>query len=321
MLAGNGFFLYNDWKNKTGIKNVNTKNTAAMPFVYIFGVIVVCLAGIAIGSFFDYEISVALAHPDGLGDIIAKISPVPAYALMPLGWGCIYTGLKKKLNSSGKSAGIPLVFAVCIAIALSGGYYGGIVNLLLGYVISDQMIRTIASWLFWVILYALITLVMPRFLDDSKPKKLIAVGLALWASTIASDIAAQWLKHIAYRPRYRYLLTLEDPLAGYRNWWEMVPNLAGSDESFQSWPSGHMSIIGVLIALPLLAECLKKRSIRISVIVFALVCIYFIAACYNRIQMAAHFLSDVCFGTMDSCLITTGICAVLLKLFKAEREE
>ena len=298
--------------------NLSTKRFLALPFTYLFGVIVVCLTGIAIGSFFDYGISVGLAHPNAMGSLFAKISPIPAYALMPTGWGFVYTGLKKKMKASGVAARIPLLLAAAFAIAISGGYYGGIVNLLLGYAISDPTIRIVASWLFWVILYTVIPLILPRFLDDSKPKKLIAVGISLWASTIASDIAAQWLKHIGSRPRYRYLLTLENPMGAYRNWWEMIPNLTVNDDNFQSWPSGHMSTIGVLIVLPLLADCLKKRSSRKNRIVFLFVCVYFVVAGYNRIQMAAHFLSDVCFGILDACLITLLICSVLLKICKAE---
>ena len=107
-------------------------------------------------------------------------------------------------------------------------------------------------------------------------------------------------------------------MGAYRNWWEMIPNLTVNDDNFQSWPSGHMSTIGVLIVLPLLADCLKKRSSRKNRIVFLFVCVYFVVAGYNRIQMAAHFLSDVCFGTLDACLITLLICSILSKICKIE---
>ena len=70
-----------------------------MPVTYSFGVIGVCLLGIMIGSFRDYEISAALAHVTGIGDVFATVSPMAAYALLPVGWGCFYTGLKKKASS------------------------------------------------------------------------------------------------------------------------------------------------------------------------------------------------------------------------------
>lgn len=71
----------------------------ALPVTYSFGVIGVCLLGIVIGSFRDYEISAALAHVTGIGDVFATVSPMAAYALLPVGWGCFYTGLKKKASS------------------------------------------------------------------------------------------------------------------------------------------------------------------------------------------------------------------------------
>ena len=51
-----------------------------------------------------------------------------------------------------------------------------------------------------------------------------------------------WLKQVASRPRYKYLITLNDPKSEFRNWWQMIPNLAGSDDNFKSWPSGNMTI-------------------------------------------------------------------------------
>ncbi len=189
------------------------------------------------------------------------------------------------------------------------------------FIKGSYTLLVVFGWIFWVLAYILIPLILIRFLDDSNPDRLIAVGIGVCGSTIFADIAVRYLKELASRPRFRYLLTLEDPFGGYRNWWEMIPNMAGEDESFQSWPSGHMAIIGVLIALPLITDCLKKRSTRKNVIAFVLVGIYFIAAGYNRIQMAAHFLSDVCFGTMNSCLITIVICTFFLKTFKTEPKQ
>ena len=38
-----------------------------------------------------------------------------------------------------------------------------------------------------------------------------------------------------------YLITLEEPMSEYRNWWQKIPNLAGSNDNFKSWPSGNMT--------------------------------------------------------------------------------
>ena len=47
-------------------------------------------------------------------------------------------------------------------------------------------------------------------------------------------------------------------------------------------------------------------------IAFILVCVFVILCGYNRMHMTNHFLSDVCFGTLNTSLLTAGICTVFL---------
>ena len=93
----------------------------------------------------------------------------------------------------------------------------------------------------------------------------------------------------------------------------MIPNLAGTNDNYQSWPSGHMSIVSVLFALPVLTDCMKHRSDRKNMIAFLLVCVFVILCGYNRMHMTNHFLSDVCFGVLNTSLLTAGICTVFRK--------
>jgi len=48
---------------------------------------------------------------------------------------------------------------------------------------------------------------MLRLLDDRDPDKLIAVGAAILIAGIAADNVNLWLKQVASRPRYKYLIT------------------------------------------------------------------------------------------------------------------
>jgi membrane-associated phospholipid phosphatase len=105
---------------------------------------------------------------------------------------------------------------------------------------------------------------------------------------------------------------LDDPYSEYRDWWHFIPNLAGSNDDFKSWPSGNMTVASMMFALPLLAQRFKKHSSKKNMICFTAACIYVIAFGYNRIHMTNHFLSDVCFGT----LITYLIHAVIAKSFQ-----
>ena len=295
------------------------KTILAVPAVCFWSVIGVCLLGIGIGSFCDYDISMAVANKTELGTYFATFSPYLAYALLPAGGACLFTGLKKKRESFKPLTRVLLVFSWFMAVYYSNEYFGKNVRPLFGYTSESAFLASGAGWLFWAVLYALAAFVIIRLLDDSDPDKLIAVGVTLLIASIAADAVMQWLKQVGSRPRPKYLLTLDDPASGYRNWWQMIPHLAGSNDSFQSWPSGHMSIVSVLFALPLLTDCMKNRSSRKNLIAFFLVCIFVLICGYNRMHMTNHFLSDVCFGTLNSCLLTAGICTVFMKALSKEQ--
>lgn len=48
---------------------------------------------------------------------------------------------------------------------------------------------------------------MIRLLDDRNPDRLIAVGAAILIAGITADNVNSWLKQVASRPRYKYLIT------------------------------------------------------------------------------------------------------------------
>ena len=294
------------------------KTIMAIPAVCFWAVIGVCLLGIIIGSFFDLDISKALANKTQLGTYFATFSPFLAYSLLPAGGACLYAGLKKKNEAFRPMACVILLFCCFMAVYFSNGYFGKNVRPLFGYTPGESsVIRSVASWLLWVVLYSWVPFVTLRLLDDSDPDKLILVGAALVTATFAADAVMQWLKQVGSRPRYKYLLTLEDPAQEFRNWWQMIPNLAGSNDNYQSWPSGHMSIVSMLFALPALTDCMKNRSMRKNMTAFVLVCLFVLLCGYNRIHMTNHFLSDVCFGVLNTSLLTAGIVQTFLRAYES----
>lgn len=292
-----------------------------MPRECFWSVIGICLLGIVIGSFCDFDISRSLANKTELGNVFATFSPYFAYCLFPAGGTCIYAGLKKKGDSFKPLAWLLMIFSWFMAVYLSDNYFGVKVRAMLGYEAGESsMILAIVSWLVWAVMFAIIPFILIRFLDDSDPDKLIVIGAALIVATISADAIMQWLKQLGSRPRYKYLLTLDDPYSEFRNWWQMVPYLAGDNDGFLSWPSGHMSIVGVLFSLPLLTDCMKNRNSRKNTTAFILVCIFVILCGYNRIHMTNHFLSDVCFGTLNSYVLTAAICTVFRKALPKNKE-
>ena len=289
------------------------KTVMSMPMSCFWSVIGICILGIIVGSFRDYDINVALANKTELGSFFASYGSYFSYCLYPAAGACLYVGLSKKGGKKGGKkkgddyrllAWTLLILGWFMAVYYSNSYNGKAVRALFGYTAGESpAMLSVLCWLFWAVLYAWVPFVTIKLVDDSDPDKLIAVGAAILVAGITADNVNQWLKQVASRPRYKYLITLDDPLSEYRNWWEMVPNLAGSDDNFKSWPSGNMTIACMMFSLPMLADVLKNRSKGKNLVAFVLACIFVLLYAYNRIHMTNHFLTDVCFGTLITYLI------------------
>ena len=292
----------------------------AVPATCFRAVVTVCLLGIVVGSFRDFSINVALQNKTDLGAFFATYGSYFAYCLYPAAGACLFVGLRKKGERFRMLAWTLLILGFFMAVYYSNSYNGKAVRALFNYTAGESSpLKSVISWLFWVVLYAWVPLVMVRLLDDTNPDKLIAVGAAILVAGIAADNVNLWLKQGASRPRYKYLITLDDPRSAFRNWWQMVPNLAGSDDSFKSWPSGNMTIASMMFSLPMLADATKKRSEARNLRCFIVACVFVLIYGYNRIHMTNHFLSDVCFGTLITYLIYSAVSAAFMKgLIKAE---
>ena len=283
---------------------MNRKTIMSMPAACFWSVVAVCLLGIAIGSFRDFDINAALANKTELGSFFATYGSYFSYCLYPAAGACLYAGLKKKGDGYRLLARTLLILGWFMAVYYSNSYNGKAVRALFGYTAGESSAAlSVLSWLFWAVLYSWVPFAVIRLADNSNPDKLIAVGAAILIAGIAADNVNLWLKQVASRPRYKYLITLEDPKSEFRNWWQMIPNLAGTDDNFKSWPSGNMTIASMMFSLPMLTDVMKKRSGRKNGTAFALACVFVLVYGYNRIHMTNHFLSDVCFGTLITYLI------------------
>ncbi len=289
------------------------KNILGVSKKAFYAIITVCVLGIIISSFYDYQINVLLANKTEIGKLFASYGMYFSYCLYPAAGMCLYTGLKKKGGKFVPLGKALFVIAYFMAVYYSDNYMSKNIRASLGYVsVESSTLLGFLAVLIWVLAFSWIPFVMKRLLDDSDPDKLIAVGAVILIAGIVSDNVNLWLKQLSSRPRYKYLLTLDDPCSEYRDWWQFVPNLAGSDDSFKSWPSGNMTVASMMFALPMLTNRFRKHSPKKNMICFAIACIYVIVFGYNRIHMTNHFLSDVCFGT----LITYLIHAVIAKSFQ-----
>jgi len=293
---------------------MNRKTIMSMPAACFFSVIAVCILGIIVGSFRDYDINVALANKTELGSLFATYGSYFSYCLYPAAGACLYAGLKKKGSEYRLLAWTLLILGWFMAVFYSNNYNGKAVRALFGYTAGESSpLLSVFSWLFWAVLYSWVPFAVIRLADRSNPEKLIAVGAAILIAGIVADNVNIWLKQVASRPRYKYLITLEDPMSEFRHWWQMIPNLAGSNDNYKSWPSGNMTIASMMFSLPMLTDVMKNRSRRRNGIAFALACVFVLLYGYNRIHMTSHFLTDVCFGTLITCLIYALISTAFLR--------
>ena len=293
---------------------MNRKTVMAVPKACFLAVVAVCVIGIAIGSFCDFGINEALANKTDIGAFFATYGSYFSYCLYPAAGACLFVGLREKGKQYHMLAWTLQIVGFFMAVYYSNSYNGKAVRALLGYKAGETSAAlSILSWLFWVVLYAWVPFVMVKLLDRADPDKLIAVGASILVAGIVADNVNLWLKQVGSRPRYKYLITLDDPISEFRNWWQMIPNLAGGDDNFKSWPSGNMTIASMMFSLPMLTDLFRNRSEKKNLIAFGIACAFVLLYGYNRIHMTNHFLSDVCFGTLITYLIYAGISTAFLR--------
>ena len=298
---------------------MNKKTVLSVPIACFWGVVAVCVIGIVVGSICDFDINVALANKTDLGAFFATYGSYFSYCLYPAAGACLFVGLREKGQKYRALATVLLLVGWFMAVYYSNSYNGKTVRALFGYTAGESSgVLSVLSWLFWAVLYAWIPFVTMKLADKADPNKLIAVGAAILVAGIVADNVNLWLKQVASRPRYKYLITLEDPRSEFRRWWQMVPNLAGSNDNFKSWPSGNMTIASMMFSLPMLVDAFKNRSGKTHWLSFTIACVFVIVYGYNRIHMTNHFLTDVCFGTLITYLIYAGISAAFLRAAKKE---
>ena len=271
----------------------------------VFGIIVSILCvGIIIGSFFDFDISLTLSNKTAIGKFYETYGNMLAFLMYPVAVACLYVGFKGKGEKYRFLSISSLIAGGFWAVNNLNGKYSKYTRSLLGYTPGDagSFLPLACNFIIWIAVSCLVIFVITKLLDESQADKLIAIGAVILVAALLSDAVNEWLKVVGCRPRYRYLVTLEDPTSEYKAWWQMIPYL--TDESnFRSWPSGHMTDATIFFTLPMFGDVLKKRSTKTKYWLFGFAVIWILLMSYNRIHMQAHFLSDVCFGILLTYVI------------------
>lgn len=287
------------------MKNFFKNKVLGLPIVCALAVLGALLIGILIGSFLDFDINVALLNKTTLGEHFATYGSIISYCLYPAAGMCLFKALKKKGKNFTFLAWAVLVTSFFLAVYYSDNYNGKSLRAALGDFTGVWFVNI----LIWILIYSWVPVVCYFIIDDSHPERLIAIGATILVAGVVSDCMNLWLKQIASRPRFSYLLKeaegdIEVARSLFKNWWEWDPYAAVKlGDDFKSWPSGNMTIATITCALPLLVANVKKSNKVMVYVAFAFSCAFVILYGYNRIHMSKHFLSDVCFGVLFTYII------------------
>ncbi len=297
------------------------KTILGLPCAIFHAVCSVLVIGIIIGSFCDYDISAALSHKTGIGDFHQHYGNIISHLLYPFAGMCLFTGIRKKGKQYSTAAwgalGFSLYWTYYSFLDTSGKY----LRAAYGYVPGQpgSVLPLALSFLTWAAIACGTAYLSHLIIDDENAEQLIAVGLVILVAGMFSEFINSWLKIVGCRPRYSYLLTLDDPESEFRSWWQMIPYL--KDESaFRSWPSGHMTKATIMLTLPLTAGVLKCKRDWLKYLLFAFAVIWIVCFGYNRIHMNAHFLTDVCFGVLITYCLYALTCRLVFSVFEKDRQ-
>ena len=268
-----------------------------IPLLIAWGV---AFIGIIFGSFFDLNISSAIASADnGLGLAISAICPTLGFAgVAVMGGGFIAFALKGKYHIVLKV--LFFILAACcygVAIYYPGGEYFGINGF---YGAAPQWVGYLI-----VILPEAGAVVGGYFLFKNCQNKnmwivfCIIIGLLL----IALLAVVPTLKDSIRRPRYRLISSVHE--IPFRNWWESSKNEykqwmedynITSSDNFKSYPSGHTAETSILLVVAAFFPMADKKIEKVQLPLFYGACGLVLLVAFARILAAAHFLSDVSWG-------------------------
>ena len=269
-----------------------------LPLLIAWGVAVL---GIVLGSFFDLQISSAIASANnGFALTVSAIGPTIGFAAVAaMGGGFVALIVKGKYHVALKVL-FGVLAAACLGVAIyypAGEYFGvngfyGAAPEWIGYLI--------------VIVPEAAAMVGGYFLfKDIQNKNIwIVFCVVIVLLLIALLAAIPTLKDLIHRPRYRLLAVFEsNPDIYFHKWWEPCKNYKELIETynihkdnFKSFPSGHTAEASILLVAFTFLPLANKKFEKYQLPLFIGGAVVVLLVALARILAAAHFLSDVSWG-------------------------
>lgn len=271
---------------------------------------------IVTATFFDLEISIALADADNVfGQFFAVFGMSYLWLIIPFAGIVFYHTIsdERKFGRLLKS-----FFVIVTAI----GWY---------LVVKDYMkrfgVEIKASYLYkgvFAVILTIISILATNRVDKKIMEKLVIFAVFALVAAAISVAITEFLKFMCSRQRFRNMP--EGDYTGFTQWYRPnwfgkghdgaeISDFAGAsdDGMFESFPSGHTmaaTMSFTLVMLPELFEKLKKYSVWFVVAPS----LFTAATMLSRIIARAHFLSDVVFGAFIT-LSVIFLVKFLLKIF------
>lgn len=273
----------------------------------LYGVILVTLALIAVGSFVDFPLSFALY--DASNPFATFFA---AYGAIPAPLGCVAAGTlfvcghnrdNKVLGTVQNIGGILLLFVGILLVCFLPALYMPASPLPLAGV--------------GLILSAGTILITCRLAKGADRAMIIRVALAILLAILCELLVVNFIKVCWGRPRMR--LVVSHPEAFFVPWWQLgnalkEPLMAAgvAADEFKSFPSGHTANATTMLLLglvPYLKPHLQKYQKALVAFGFAWAAI----VALSRILLGAHYLTDTTVGFLVGFLSVYLICGAVLR--------
>ena len=289
-----------------------------IPLLIAWGVAII---GLVFGSFFDLNISKAIASPtNNFALAISAIGPTIGFAgVAIMGGGFIAFIVKGKYHIALKIL-FGVLAAACLGVSIyypAGEYFG-----------INGFYGAAPEWAgyFIVIVPECAAMVGGYFLFKDWTNKnmwivfCIVIGLLL----IALLAVIPTIKDNMHRPRYRLISTTD--AISFHKWWQPFTGYNDVKDSyphdnFKSFPSGHTAEASILFVAVTFYPLANKKFEKYQMICFYCACGLTLLVALARILAAAHFLSDVSMGATIMLTLLVIVNEVVMRIKPLQNNE
>lgn len=273
---------------------MNTKKYIVPAILYVL-----LFAGLAVGTFYDYQISQTLTQmEDSWARFMEIWAEPPSLLFVAFSFAALAVYVVKQ-----RVKGKTYLSLLCMTGGMISAY-STITRTVEYYSVEvyemtlTKILSAIGACVIMVIFLKIAYMIKQETLKKIKPALVTVVAVGLATLVIISAIKTMW-----GRERFRSLSNITE----FTRWY--IPVGRAVDDAHKSFPSGHTSNAVIMYTLSFIFDMLgDKRKARLAKAA-AIAWVAFVM--FSRIVCGAHFLSDTCMGA----IITMTIVIVCHKIF------